>query len=259
MTGIREASGGDEREDSASEELGEVVRILVVEDEQHLAAGLKLNFELEGYAVEVAQDSKEAARRLVRSETYEAIILDIMLPDMDGFELCRRLRQAGDHTPVIMLTARSDPSDRVKGLEVGADDYIVKPFDIEELLARVRSALRRRRWDKDGSKEARADMISFGRAKVDLSSHRAIVDEQAISLTRLEVDLLRYFAENPRRTLSRQELLEKVWNLRGYCNTRTVDNFLARLRRYFEVDPTRPEHFISVRGVGYRFLPEPEE
>jgi DNA-binding response OmpR family regulator len=233
------------------------VKILVVEDEKHLAAGLKLNLEMEGYSVEVAGDARQAARLLVKPEAYDAIVLDVMLPDHDGFSFCRRIREAGNYTPVIMLTARSDPADRVTGLEAGADDYLVKPFDLAELMARMRSVLRRQRWEKDDQKEGQKEVISFGGAKVDLGSHTATIGESVIQLTRLEVDLLKYFAANPGRTLERQELLEKVWNLRGYRNTRTVDNFLARLRRYFEKNPARPVHFLSVRGVGYRFVPQP--
>ncbi len=234
-------------------------RLLVVEDEEHLAAGLKLNFELEGYVVDVGSDAREAARLLASHEAYSAIVLDVMLPDLDGFSLCRRIREAGNYTPVIMLTARSNHSDRVAGLEAGADDYMVKPFDLGELLARVGSALRRRRWEKTGQSEGVKEILRFGNAEVDLASHRASVRGEKIDLTRLEVDLLRYFSQNPSRTLSRRELLEKVWNLRGYSNTRSVDNFIARLRRYFERDPSYPVYFQSVRGVGYRFEPDPEK
>ncbi len=250
--------GNSERGERSPAGGGAGVRILVVEDEQHLASGLKLNFELEGYAVELARDAREAARHLVRPEAYGAIVLDIMLPDIDGFELCRRIRESGDYTPVLMLTARSDPSDRVRGLEAGADDYMVKPFDLQELIARVRSMLRRRKWEKDEAREAPSDIVSFGRAKVDLASHRAYVGSTQLDLTKLEVDLIRYFFANSGRTLDREELLEKVWKLRGYKNTRTVDNFIARLRRYFEDDPTQPSYFVSVRGVGYRFVPDRE-
>jgi DNA-binding response OmpR family regulator len=178
-----------------------------------------------------------------------------MLPDLDGFALCRKIRDSGNFTPVIMLTARSDPDDRVTGLEAGADDYMVKPFELSELLARVQSMLRRRRWEQGGARPAGDGVLSFGRATVDFSSHTATVDGAPLALTRLELDLIRYFARNPGRTLSRKELLERVWGLRDYPNTRTVDNFMARLRRYFEVDPTHPAHFLSVRGVGYRFEP----
>jgi len=232
-------------------------RLLVVEDEDHLAAGLKLNLELEGYEVDVAGTAREASERLVQPEGYDALVLDVMLPDLDGFELCQRLRKAGHFVPVIMLTARSSAEDRVRGLEAGADDYMVKPFSLDELLARVRSMLRRREWEAQSEDELEAAKLSFGEAEVDFDTHEVMVGGEARKLTQLELDLLRYFAENAGRVLSRDELLQKVWKLRNYSQTRTVDNFLSRLRRHFEPDPKSPVHFVSVRGAGYKFLPEP--
>ena len=235
------------------------VRLLVVEDEEHLAAGLKMNFELEGYGVDVATSARDARQALLTPEPYGAIVLDVMLPDIDGFELCRSLRKAGNYTPVVMLTARAAPEDRVLGLEVGADDYLVKPFELEELLARVRSVLRRRRWDRAGEVPARRTVeFGAGRCVVDFDTYEVRVEGESRRLTRLELDLLAYFSENPGRVLSRDKLLERVWNLRNYPNTRTVDNFIVRLRRHFELDPQAPRHFLSIRGAGYRFLPEPE-
>jgi DNA-binding response OmpR family regulator len=228
----------------------------VVEDEAHLAAGLKLNLELEGYSVEVAGNARDAGEHLLQHEAYAAIVLDVMLPDLDGFELCRRIRDAGNFVPVIMLTARSSAEDRVAGLEAGADDYLVKPFELGELLARVRSVLRRRAWENGGARSRAAALLEFGKAKVDFDSHEVLVDGETVKLTQLELDLLRYFSQHPGRVLSREELLEKVWGLRNYPNTRTVDNFLSRLRRRFEADPQRPRHFVSVRGAGYRFVPQ---
>jgi DNA-binding response OmpR family regulator len=234
-------------------------RLLVVEDESNLAAGLKLNLTLEGFSVDVAGTAHEAGQFLVRPHAYAAIVLDIMLPDLDGFQLCQQLRESGNFTPVIMLTARSAPDDRVRGLEVGADDYLVKPFDLAELLARVRSLLRRRAWETAESSGTGTGTIhlAFGRVQVDFDAHRVIVDGRPVTLTRLELDLLRYFADHPDRVLSREELLEKVWLLRDYPNTRTVDNFVLRLRKHFEPDPSAPVHFLSVRGSGYRFCPAP--
>lgn len=231
-------------------------RLLVVEDEEHLAAGLKLNLELEGYEVDVATSARAASERLVGSPGgYDAIVLDVMLPDLDGFELCRRLRDAGNFVPVIMLTARSAAEDRVRGLEAGADDYMVKPFSLEELLARVRSVLRRRAWDGRRA-ETSPSALEFGRAHVDFDTHEVTVAGEALKLTQLELDLLKYFSEHPQRVLSRDELMEKVWKLRNYGYTRTVDNFIGRLRKHFEVDPAEPRHFLSVRGAGYKFVPE---
>ena len=231
-------------------------RLLVVEDERHLAAGLRLNLELEGYGVDVAATAREAASYLVQANAYALIVLDVMLPDLDGFSLCRRLRDSGNFTPVLMLTARAAPEDRVRGLEAGADDYLVKPFELAELLARVRSLLRRRAWEQgERAAAAASDVLRFGRAEVDFATHAVTVDGLALELTRLELELLRYFAAHPGRVLSRQELLENVWQLRNYPNTRTVDNFILRLRKHFEADPSRPVHFVSVRGAGYRFEP----
>ncbi len=227
-------------------------RILVVEDEQHLAAGLKLNFELEAYAADVATSAREAEELLTRA-VYDVLVLDVMLPDTSGFELCRDLRERGDFTPVLMLTALDSTEDRVMGLEVGADDYLVKPFELSELLARVRSLLRRRVWERQHVTEAGGATFAFGGAVVDWERQEARMNGQEVRLTRLEFDLLRYFAEHPGRVLSRQELQERVWKLANYPNTRMVDNFIMRLRRHFEADPANPVHFVSVRGLGYKF------
>lgn len=235
-------------------------RLLIVEDERHLAVGLKMNFELEGYAVDIAGAAREASYALVRPEPYAAIVLDVMLPDFDGFELCRRLRDAGNYTPVIMLTARSAAEDRVRGLEAGADDYLVKPFALEELLARVRSLLRRRAWEQGPDTPVLHEhgvALRFGRAHVDFDTCIATVDSAPVRLTKLELDLVRYFSAHAGRVLSRKELIENVWKLAHHPHSRTVDNFVARLRKHFEVDPARPAHFVSVRGAGYKFVPLP--
>ncbi|MGD8826016.1 MAG: response regulator transcription factor [Myxococcales bacterium] len=229
-------------------------RLLVVEDEDHLAAGLKLNLELESYRVDVAANAREAGQRLLDPDGYDAIVLDVMLPDVNGFDLCKKLREAGNFVPVIMLTARSAPEDRVRGLEAGADDYMVKPFELGELLARVRSVLRRQRWEQGAGNHAKAHTLSFGRAEINFDTHEVSVSGEQVQLTQLELDLLRYFAQNPGRVLSRTELLERVWKLRNYGNTRTVDNFISRLRRRFEEDPGHPVHFLSIRGAGYKFV-----
>ncbi|MEZ4454759.1 MAG: response regulator transcription factor [Nannocystaceae bacterium] len=230
-------------------------RFLVVEDEHHLAAGLKLNFEIEGYAVDVAATARQAAELLVQQGPHDLIILDVMLPDTDGITFCRRLREAGNFTPVLMLTAMGSTDDRVAGLEAGADDYLAKPFDLGELLARVRSLLRRRGWERSQGAEASGTIYAFGDARIDFERCQATMRGDEVKLTRLELDLLRYFADNPERVLSRQELQEQVWKLANYPNSRMVDNFLMRLRRHFEADPSAPVHFVSVRGAGYRFVP----
>ncbi len=237
---------------------GERTRLLVIEDETHLATGLKLNLELEGFEVDVAATARQSAQFLVRPHVYGAIVLDVMLPDLDGFELCAKLRASGNYTPVIMLTARNSPHDRVRGLEVGADDYVVKPFELGELLARIRSLLRRRQWESDAAaRDTSSATLQFGAARIDFDSHEASVDGEPVQLTQLEFALLRYFADHPDRVLSREELLENVWQLRNYPNTRTVDNFVLRLRKHFEPDASRPVHFLSIRGSGYKFSPLP--
>ncbi len=235
---------------------GDTSRILVVEDEAHLAAGLKLNLELEGYQVDVARSLRETGVQLVQSPGYDLMILDVMLPDGDGYSLCKKLREAGNFTPVIMLTARNRPDDRVRGLDSGADDYLAKPFELSELLARVRSALRRTSW---ATREVNGGLgrgqLRFGQAIIDFDTHEASVGGKPVRLTQLELDLLHYFARNPGRVLLREELLAEVWKLRNAPNTRSVDNFMSRLRRYFEPQPDKPRYFLSHRGAGYKFVP----
>ena len=233
---------------------GNKIKILLVEDEQHLAVALKLNFELDNYQVHLAHSGRDAIRTLTIDGPFQLIILDISLPDMDGYHLCHQLRSASNFTPVLMLTARQRPEDRVQGLEAGADDYLTKPFDLDELMARVRSLLRRQAWNTQGKLSNQA--LKLGNAVIDFNLYEAKINEEVIPLTALEFSLLHYFAQNPNRCLSRQELLEQVWKLQNYPNTRTIDNFVMRLRRTFEADPSKPEFFISVRGVGYKFVPD---
>lgn len=229
--------------------------ILVVEDEAHLAAGLKLNFELDGYEVVIAATGREGAAALAM-QRFDVVVLDVMLPDFDGFELCKRMRDVGNFTPVIMLTARAAPDDRIRGLESGADDYLVKPFSLQELLARVRSQLRRSHWERKREPEpSTSELVHFGAAQVDFAGHVAVVRGETVQLTRLERDLLRYLIDHAGRAVSRQELLENVWQLGNYPNTRTVDNFVVRLRKMLEEEPARPRFLLSIRGTGYKFDP----
>lgn len=234
-------------------------RLLIVEDEVHLGRALKLNFELEGFTVDVAESGKAALRELVKPVPPAAMVLDVELPDTNGFDLCEQLREGGIFAPVIMLTVRSSSEDRVRGLEAGADDYLAKPFEFSELLARVRALIRRQHWAREASAEGRGPrrVVSFGRAVIDLEAHQVTVAGREISLTALELDLLAYFASNPGRVLSRKELLAEVWRVPRSQETRTVDNFVARLRKHFEIDPGSPVHFLSHRGAGYRFEPNP--
>lgn len=234
-------------------------RLLIVEDEKHLAAGLKLNFELEGYEVDTASAAREAVRHLATSKRYDVILLDVMLPDISGIELCQRIRSSGNHTPILMLTAKGAIDDRIQGLEAGADDYMLKPFDLSELIVRVKSLIRRQRWDRTLTAPSTNDQLRFGRAVIDFNAHCAHIAGVELKLTTLEFDLLRYFASHAGRALSRDELLEEVWGWAPskQTETRTVDNFIVRLRKHFEINPSSPIHFISVRGVGYRFDPGP--
>lgn len=227
--------------------------ILVVEDEDHLAAGLKLNLSLEGFDVEIAKNGREAMNAFLGPRAFDLVVLDVMLPDTDGFVICGRLRDSGNFIPVIMLTARSAAEDRVRGLDAGADDYLSKPFEFDELVARLRSLLRRQSWQ--GTRENRESSLAFGQATIDFDTHKVTVNGESHNLTHLELELLRYFADNAGRVVSRDELLEKVWKMRHFPNTRTVDNFISRLRKVFETDPKQPKHFLSHRGAGYRFVP----
>ena len=178
------------------------------------------------------------------------ILLDITLPDKPGFVVCETLRQQGDHTPVLMLTARNLAKDRVFGLETGADDYLTKPFDLDELFARVKSLLRRQAWNEQKPKDT---IFEFGEAKVNFKTHEAWMANELIKITSLELNLLRYFVQNEGRAISREELMTKVWKLPNYPNTRTIDNFVSRLRRHFEIDQKNPKHFLSIRSKGYKF------
>lgn len=229
--------------------------VLLVEDEVHLGRAIKLNLELEGFTVVLASDGRRALSELVRTPPFDVIVLDVQLPDTDGFALCERIRASGIFTPVIMLTVRARPEDRVRGLEAGADDYLTKPFELAELFARVRAQLRRQSWARTEPRTEleRSRVLRFGRAVVDLDTHVVEVDGERLSLTALELELLGYFARNQGRVLTRQELLSEVWGLTGRVETRTVDNFVARLRKHFELDPAAPRHFLSHRGAGYRF------
>ncbi len=229
-------------------------RLLVVEDEPHLATALKLNLELEGYDVVTVGAAREAASQLVDPSGFNLILLDVMLPDMDGFDLCKRLRESGNRTPVLMLTARGAVTDRVAGLEAGADDYLTKPFELEELLARIRSLLRRRSWEREDEGEP-GPILHLGRVTVNFDTHEVTREGAPVHLTKLELDLLRYLVSHPGRVISRDELQEQVWKVRYSANQRMVDNFILRLRRHFEADPSRPMYFVSVRGAGYKFVP----
>jgi len=232
-----------------------VTRVLVVEDESHLAEGLKFNLEAEGYAVEVVGDGRSAAERLTRAaEGPELVILDLMLPEMNGFEVMRRMRAAGNYVPILILTAKDESEDVVRGLEEGADDYLSKPFRLEELLARVRGVLRRRRWDGAESGDGGLGSVRVGDRTIRFDRFEVETGGSTIQLTTKETALLRVLVEREGEAVPRGDLLQEVWGLRPDTRTRVVDSFIVRLRRYLEPDPARPRHIVSVRGHGYRFV-----
>jgi DNA-binding response OmpR family regulator len=265
-------------------------RVLIVEDEAHLAQGLRFNLEAEGHSVEVAGDGERAIELLLghnengqkqndrpevnknekenakrangkreRSprEEFDAVVLDVMLPGKDGFEVATELRAAKNFVPVLMLTARGRPEDVLKGFASGADDYLPKPFELPILLARLHGLLRRREWI--GVRPAPdTDAFSFDGRTIDFAKLELRVNRNTIQLTLMEAELLRHLVRNSGRIVSRKAILEEVWGLHEDTDTRAIDNFIVRLRRYIEDDPARPKHLQTVRGVGYRFLAEPE-
>lgn len=232
-----------------------MARILVVEDEEHLARGIRFNLELEGYDVAVVVDGLDALSLLGQArslgEAFDLVILDVMLPGLDGFSITERMRRGGDFTPVLMLTAKGLPEDMVHGLEAGADDYVPKPFDLAVLLARVRGLLRRSDWARS---PAEVETARVGDAEVDFRNFEVRARGEAHRLTLLEATLLKLLVQNAGRVVSKGEILEKVWNLDADTETRAVDNFIVRLRRYLEPDPRAPRHLQTVRGAGYRLL-----
>lgn len=225
-------------------------RILLVEDELNIARPLQFNLEQEGYEVFSTPSGKEALA-LYGSESFDLIILDLMLEEMDGYEVARQVRQKDQQLPILMLTAKSTVEDRVHGLELGADDYIVKPFHLRELLLRVERMLERSNWYM----EKPSRKMSVGGYKVDIERLSGYGPRGPLQLTALEANLLETLASQPNRVFSRGELLEKVWGYHSDVETRTVDNFIARLRKHFEEEPEQPRHFVSLRGKGYMYVP----
>ncbi len=235
----------------------EVPSLLVVEDDNRLARGLSRNLELEGFEVaEVGTGEAALAELAAPSAAYDLAILDIMLPGIDGLEVCRQLRSQGNDIPILFLTARGSDADRILGLRLGGDDYLTKPFLVEELVLRVQGILRRAAWSRTPA--ATGSQITFGGNRVDLDELRAETDAGAIQLTEREAMLLRFLAENDGRVVTRRELLERVWGYTFDTSTRTLDTFIHRLRKQFERDPSHPLHIHTVRGVGYRFTSDEE-
>ena len=236
--------------------------LLVVEDEEHIASGLKFNLEAEGYSVDIEESGEAALERLKDSANgIDLVLLDVMLPGLDGFAVVSALREAGSFVPVVMLTARGHTEDVLRGFELGADDYLTKPFDLSILLARIQGLFRRKRWLEqhvgDG-REEELDEYRFDGKHVNFSRQVLIRDEGEHPLTLMETTLLRYLIQSEGVAVDRKVLLKEVWGVRQDTDTRTVDNFIARLRRVIEVEPSNPQYLQTVRGVGYRFVAKPE-
>jgi DNA-binding response OmpR family regulator len=253
-------------------------RVLVVEDEAHLAQGLRYNLQAEGHTVEVAADGETALERLVeKRERFDAVVLDVMLPGKSGFDVAALLREKKNYVPILMLTARGRPEDVLQGFASGADDYLAKPFELAILIARLESLLRRSVWMKDaepkgagdghdgdrtrsapvGERKAGGDTFSFGGKSIDFGELELRSLGNTIHLTVMEAEFLRYLVRSEGRVVSRKSILEDVWGLHEDTDTRAIDNFVVRLRRYLEEDPSQPKHLQTVRGVGYRFVAEP--
>jgi DNA-binding response OmpR family regulator len=253
-------------------------RVLVVEDEAHLAKGLRFNLEAEGHSVEVSGDGESALERLVaKNEEFDVVVLDVMLPGKDGFAVVSTLRKAHNYVPVLILTARGRPEDVLQGFAAGADDYLPKPFQLPIFLARLQGLLRRSQWLVAGQSAAKgratngketaassaaatassapdSEVFSFDGKTIDFGTLELRVNDTTIQLTLMEAKLLRHLIRSKGRTVSRKSILEDVWGLHEDTDTRAIDNFIVRLRRYIEKDPSKPKHLLTVRGVGYRFL-----
>ncbi|HVL68173.1 MAG TPA: response regulator transcription factor [Vicinamibacterales bacterium] len=229
-------------------------RILIVEDEQHLANGLKFNLDAEGYTADVVDTGEAALVRLIGPdrERFDLVVLDVMLPGIDGFSVVSELRTAKEFVPVLILTARGRPEDVLKGFAAGADDYLPKPTELAILIARVNGLLRRSAWSK-----RQTDQYTFAGRTIDFEALELRVGDRVLPLTLMEANLLRYLIQHEGKAVSRKAMLEDVWALRDDTDTRAIDNFIVRLRRYIENDPASPRHLLTVRGVGYRFIANP--
>ena len=233
---------------------GATGRILIVEDEQHLADGLKFNLDAEGYSADVLDNGEAAVERLLGAgrTAYDLVVLDVMLPGKDGFTVVSELRAAQQFVPVLILTARGRPDDVLQGFAAGADDYLPKPMELAILLARIQSLLRRSAWTK-----RTADHYTFAGRTIDFDNLELRVENKTLQLTLMEANLLKHLIQHEGKAVSRRSMLEDVWGLHEDTDTRAIDNFIVRLRRYIEQDPAKPRHLVTVRGVGYRFIANP--
>ena len=229
-------------------------RVLIVEDEQHLAEGVRFNLEAEGYEADVVETGEAALERLLgAAPRYDLVVLDVMLPGKDGFAVVNELRERRQFVPVLILTARGRPEDVLKGFDAGADDYLAKPMELAILLARIGGLLRRTQWLRGP-----ADRYTFAGRTIDFDALELTVGDRVLHLTLMEANLLRFLIGREGKAVSRKDVLEQVWGLHEDTDTRAIDNFLVRLRRYIEPDPSRPRHLVTVRGVGYRFIANPD-
>jgi DNA-binding response OmpR family regulator len=240
-------------------------RLLIVEDEAHIASGLRFNLEAEGHTITLTDNGEAALAALSADPTsIDLVVLDVMLPGVDGFTVASRMRSRGWLTPILMLTARGRADDVLRGFEAGADDYLPKPFDLSILLARINALLRRHAWHAAAREAspavapARSDVFSFADKKVDFDAQELQVGEKKYPLTLMEANLLRYLVQHEGKAVSRKSMLGDVWNLHEDTDTRAIDHFIARLRKYVEKEPARPRHLLTVRGVGYKFVAVPK-
>jgi two-component system OmpR family response regulator len=236
------------------------VRILLVEDEEHLAVGIKYNLEAEGFQVTATGDGQSALTHIEADGSPDLVILDLMLPGMSGYKVCETIRASGLDTPVLILSARTLPEDRAQGFDVGADQYLTKPFELDELIARVKNLLARHARRQADPKPKLAQ-VEFGKAVVNFATHQITVAGIEVKMTALEMKLLEYFVQNEGRVIPRGELLENVWEMPGNINTRAPDQIIRRLRKTFEENSAEPRHFVTIRDAGYRFVAscEPSE
>ena len=235
--------------------------VLIVEDEEHLAVGIKFNLEAEGFRVTTATNGPVALKIIEEKQIpVDLVILDLMLPGMSGYDVCERLRESGEKMPVLILSARTLTEDRTRSFNVGANQYLTKPFELDELISRVRNLLATARVGESESVPAKnqIDDYEFGNACINFDTYQVTVSEKPVRLTQLQIKLLRYFIENEGIVIPRQKLLEDVWGLPGNLNTRAPDQIIRQLRKMFEPDPANPVHFLTIRDAGYRFVSEPE-
>lgn len=231
--------------------------ILVVEDEAHLAEGIKFNLQAEGYEVTAVSDGAMALEQIENNnKAPDLIVLDLMLPGMSGYRVCESLREGGYNMPVLILSARTLPEDRTRGFDVGADQYLTKPFELDELLSRIKNLLARNQPAEKRPAAVETADFSFGSAHINFDTHEVQINDKPVRMTPLELKLLQYFVHNEGRVIPRGELLENVWEMPSSVKTRAVDQFISRLRKLFEPEPNKPQHFLTIRDAGYRFVAE---